>query len=333
VNMLVGRRGDDDGDGYVQGAGRPRTARDPTGDTLDRFADAVRSATATSAAVDALAVWLSHQRSELSTEDWSSLCQRVRQHQLSAVLRTDPLTERALTKPRGYAGDAVVLDLIYRMGPAPRLTTPLAGAVHEAVRQLQVFRAADWRRRVVRDAVDAIAGHRPHARIASFAAGHLREAEDSAAVHGRAFGDYWALDQDPRSLATVSRDYGPFGVRTAVQHAGEVLAQGGLTQAPLDLITSTGLYDYLPDRTARRLTCALLRSLAPGGRLLVANATPGFRDAGFVEAIMDWSVIGRSEQEMLALIDPPAREHVRTQVFRDPDDVFVFLAVESVGSS
>ena len=67
------------------------------------------------------------------------------------------------------------------------------------------------------------------------------------------------------------------------------------------MIYSAGLYDYLPNGLARRLTRRLLQMLRPGGRLLVANFVPGGTGRGYMELFMDWSLILRNEATMRAL--------------------------------
>ena len=77
-----------------------------------------------------------------------------------------------------------------------------------------------------------------------------------------------------------------------------------------DLVYSTGLFDYLQQTTAQRLTSAMFEMLRPRGRLLVANFLPGIRDIGYMESFMDWKLIYRTRQEMLEVSaeHPPGRD-------------------------
>ena len=70
-----------------------------------------------------------------------------------------------------------------------------------------------------------------------------------------------------------------------------------------DLIYATGLYDYLLDRVAQKLTRTLFRRLEPGGSLLIANFLPDIHSDGYMEAFMDWWLIFRSEAELLHVVD------------------------------
>lgn len=54
-----------------------------------------------------------------------------RAHPLHALVQQDPFTHRAASKPRGYAGDAVMMDYIYE-SRAPEGTSEVGRAVFAA---------------------------------------------------------------------------------------------------------------------------------------------------------------------------------------------------------
>jgi len=54
-------------------------------------------------------------RAGLGTARWRTLILAVKSHPLLDVTHEDPLTARSFRRPRGYAGDAVMLDFIYRL--------------------------------------------------------------------------------------------------------------------------------------------------------------------------------------------------------------------------
>ena len=55
-------------------------------------------------------------RSETSLEDWKEYKTIALNHPIRALLHQDPFTKWGFEKPRGYAGDAVLLDFVYREG-------------------------------------------------------------------------------------------------------------------------------------------------------------------------------------------------------------------------
>lgn len=158
-------------------------------------------------------------------------------------------------------------------------------------------------------------------------AGHLREAQDSTALPDGSVSRFLAFDQDPESMARVRRDYGKYGAVPARKHIREIIVDGRLPE-DLDLVYAAGLYDYLTDRTAIPLTRALIASLEPGGMFLAANIVPSSHDTAFMEAVMDWPLVNRDEQDMRRLLsEVPAGRIDTVTLHRDPDDVMSFITV------
>src|SRR6185503_16334963 len=71
-------------------------------------------------------------RREEEPETWPDFARSCLDHPLRHVLHQDPFTYRAFSKPRGYAGDAVMMDYIYGLGEmdrAAREATPMGRAI------------------------------------------------------------------------------------------------------------------------------------------------------------------------------------------------------------
>ena len=164
--------------------------------------------------------------------------------------------------------------------------------------------------------------------ILSVACGHLREAALCRGVKGGLAGRFVALDQDELSLDVVDRDLGDHGVVTNCSSI-KALFRGELAGERFDLIYSTGLYDYLDDKIATRLTARLFEMLRPGGRLVLANFLPDLYCAGFMETFMGWELIYRTPEQVAALVDTVAVDqvaHRRTYVERNANIVFLDVA-------
>lgn len=240
-----------------------------------------------------------------SPEAWRADVERdVRQHPVLDVSHESPFVQRCFAKPRGYAGDAVMLDFIYRHPanqPLTRRATARGRQLMQAGLTTPAPRAVRNRCRLLADEIDALCCRNPQAEILSLACGHLREAEHSSALAEGGFGRFVALDQDPESVATVQRDQGALGVEAREGSVKTILARGRRDYGEFDFIYAAGLYDYLSDRVAARLLGALYGMLKPGGRVWVANFVPDIADVGFMEAIMDWWLIYRDAPAMKAL--------------------------------
>jgi SAM-dependent methyltransferase len=249
--------------------------------------------------MDALRATLRFHRAHARPDEWAAVGQEVRRHRLHGLLLESPFAQRAYCKPRGYAGDAVLMDLIYGTDPPGRDISPLGAMLHGYEFDSPCFQSVRARRAILAREIDRVAAERPGARVLSVACGHLREAEWSRAVRERAV-TLTAVDQDPESLAVTARDYGIFGVCAVPGTVGEILRRS-VRFHDFDLVYAGGLFDYLPPSLGRALTTSLFRMLAPGGHLLIGNFTPDAVDAAYMEAVMDWPLVWRDEQEMLAL--------------------------------
>lgn len=249
--------------------------------------------------LDALCASLFEFRSTLSAEEWSAVTEFCFDHPLSTFLQQSPLTARALHKPRGYPGDAEILDYLYGAQPLPRELPSLVRKIYAWECQRSGTHSVRARRDLLADEIDAAAARVGRARILSLACGHLREAELSEAVPDGRVEELVALDQDAQSLAVVAKRFG----RTVTPVCANVrdLIRRRLELADFDLIYAAGLFDYLADPVARALVNALVGCLGSGGKLLVANFAPNLVDIGYLECFLDWRLIYRDEAAIRAL--------------------------------
>jgi extracellular factor (EF) 3-hydroxypalmitic acid methyl ester biosynthesis protein len=237
-------------------------------------------------------------------DEWYELIRIGRAHPLCALVHQDPFTARAFYKPRGYAGDAVMMDYIYgREEERERpVATNIGSAIFEYTTGAPASAGVRERRYYIAELLDQVAKGNPRPHVLSVAAGHLREASLSLAVRRKRFSRFLALDTDKQSLSEIYKSYGRFGIEPIAADARRMLT-GKLDIGTFDLIYTTGLYDYLANSTAKRLTANLFNLVRPGGRLVIANFLPAVHDIGYMEMYMDWHLIYRSRSQMLMLAD------------------------------
>ena len=265
-------------------------------------------------------------RRQWSPEAWKRFCLEVaRKHPIRYLVHQCPFTRHAFERPRGYAGDAALIDYLYIDHAADELH-----AGREVYRYMHGQPSAcsvRERRELLTRMMDETAELRPDGRVLSVACGHLREAEQSRAVAERRLQELIAFDQDPVSLAEVSRLH-PDGVVRPVCGSVRALLSGKVTFAELDFVYSAGLYDYLSDSVASRLTSVFFGMLRPGGRLLVANFAVHPPETGYMEAFMDWWLTYRDEDGMRDLLSETPLEQVdNVRLFRDSQDNVIYLEV------
>jgi len=281
-----------------------------------------------------LMVDLNRVRSQRDADDWKNLSQDVTLcHPVNNLLRQDPFTRRAFEKPRGYAGDAVMIDYIYGWKSSNGATS-LGKSILEHIRDTDLAHAVRWRRDTLAAAIDEVAAAGNSARVLALASGHLREGHVSTALPAGRVGEFIALDHDAESLAVVEREFGRFGVKRVQASVLDLpledpprpsLEEAGDGEG-FDLIYAAGLYDYLWQGAAEQLTAWSFRRLRPGGRLLIANVLPDLPEAGYMEAITDWWLVHRTEAQLAGVADQIPRAEIKTrQVFKDKRNCVAFL--------
>lgn len=252
---------------------------------------------------------------------------------LMPILMACPLQRRAYEKPLGYAGDYRMMELCYTRESAGQ---GLFGRFLFSVAQnYTLARAVVGREVVVRTAVRQ-AVHAPGSapvRILAIAAGpamELRRWLEETDALARPV-QLILVDQDRSAhesahlqltRALLERHHGSlpvalrclqFSVRQLVSPRTpeeQAVVQG--TIAGIHLAYSAGLYDYLPDPVAQRLTQRLYSLLVPGGRLLVGNLAETPDTSWLMDYVLHWPILYRSQRDMQRLgqalkMPPPAR--------------------------
>ena len=295
---------------------------------LDRVGDGLAGGVeATRAAMIDLFSGLHALRRDLSADAWADVVKCCAEHPALAVVHQDPFTARTFHKPRGYAGDAVMIDYIYTNDPgaAGATLSPVGRAIFDFTTAAPASAGVRTRRDLMAAVIDQTCATVDRPDVLSVACGHLREASLCHGVRAGLAGRFVALDQDEKSLDTVDAELGDHGVVTVCSSI-KALFRGELAGERFDLVYSTGLYDYLDDKIATRLTARLFEMLRPGGRLVVANFLPDIYCAGYMEACMGWSLIYRTPEQAASLtggIPPERMAASRTFVERNANIVFL----------
>ena len=269
--------------------------------------------------------------------EWSRLVKtEITPHPALREMRLCPLTGRCATKPRGYAGDAVMIDYIYGTGASVQ---PFGNVVTQAIyaytTSSPASRSVRYRRYRLADLIDSAAIEQLHfgkqgLRVLSVAAGHGREIELSAAFNQGLISEFVALDQDAESLSELKRANVASGSPiTPLKLSIKQLLGGKHELGAFDLIYSAGLYDYLDTPLAKRLTSRLFDMLQPNGRLLYANFAPDIHGVGYMEAAMDWWLTYRDAKATKALADEVNPSQIlAVKQYTDPDSNIHFVELQ-----
>jgi SAM-dependent methyltransferase len=251
-------------------------------------------------------------------------------HPVSRFVFDCPFTRHSATRPRGYPGDAQLIDFIYRH-PACSLseqdTTDFGRNLLLHNVDSPAPAAVRARRHLMASYITDRASQRPDTHIMSVACGHARELELIPAALRRRIARFVAFDQDSSSLAVAS-SYGAKGIAVEPVEGTILQLLRNRTLDGFDLVFSAGLYDYLSDRLAQKLTTNLFGRLKPGGKLIVANFLPDIRDAGYMEIFMDWRLIYRDERQIRAFASKIEDSQIASsKYFTEPNRNVGFLEI------
>ena len=222
--------------------------------------------------------------------------------------------KRCYEKPLGYPGDFRIMNYVYewqRVGDTPyekllhRIGIETGACVGTRLRMTQ---------KLIAERIAASAGDTP-LNIANLGCGSAYEVYDYLKIdHLPSPVNFTLIDQDDRALnhayehayPEVVRHAGRAKVQCLQASFAQLLKAGALFKSlpPQDVIYSLGLYDYLSARRARALTHDLYAQVKPGGQLILANVKKGREACEWpLEFVTDWSLVYRTESDMLALID------------------------------
>ncbi len=247
-------------------------------------------------------------------------------HPIDSLLLQDPNTRRSRQRPRGYAGDAQLIDFIYRIGSPHFSDTFLGREIFSTIMDFSSCESVRWRARHMADQIESTYVEKNKLiNVLAIASGHLRELHYIQNFETKIH-QFYALDQDVLSNEEARNTIPYANLQITNDSILSILAGKYKPEQPLDLIYSAGLFDYLNDRLATKLIPACIKLLAPGGKLIIANFVKGIVEQAYMEAFMDWHLIYRNEEDMLALITQETREHiVDHKMYRDPMGNVVYL--------
>ena len=212
--------------------------------------------------------------------------------------------ERCYSKPRGYAGDYLTIEWMYSNEAAGQ--GPVGKLIDAAILDSPPCRAVRNRRGLLVKAIRETLDRNPQApaRVASFACGPAEEIFDVLdGLDNPSRLQATLVDIDRAALAHVSArlDREARAEQVTLEHANLVYLATGqqtLPLAGLDLVYSIGLIDYFEDRFVVALLNYIHNVLAVGGRVILGNFHPANAAKAFMDHVLDWKLIHRTEADM-----------------------------------
>ncbi len=232
------------------------------------------------------------------------------------LIQSSEFILRSNVKPRGYAGDSELMQMIYENGYRGKTIFdklmhkhPISAAAAQAVRNRKAMVPSEIHKNLKKYKKSK---NKNKFRIMSVACGPAKEVEHiitSPDIIDKV--EFNLLDQDPSALAearesieliearmnrNIEKRYIQESVRTLVKKPNLTKEWG-----EFDFIYSMGLYDYLTVRVAQAVTEKLYRLLKPGGQLLIGNYHVSNPARIYMEYWLDWPLFYRNEREMEAV--------------------------------
>jgi extracellular factor (EF) 3-hydroxypalmitic acid methyl ester biosynthesis protein len=212
-----------------------------------------------------------------------------------------PFVNRLQTWPRGYPGDFETVE--YIMSGENRAEE---GTLQHACESYSLnFPIAQQHRNKVRHQtlrlLNAMMRRPGHSRILSLACGSAPDFASIEPLLAPIAGEIWLNDADEDALEHTSRV-----LRSVHSHchivAGNALKIARRLPGPFDLVLAGGLFDYLPDRVASFLIGTVYnRLIGQGGTFFFTNIARGNPYRCLIEYMGDWTLIERSEEDILRL--------------------------------
>ena len=238
--------------------------------------------------------------------------------------------ERAYFKPKGYAGDFLMMEHIY--AGVPRGEGRFGEIVDQFCLDRPGSRAIRGRRVLLKDQLLRLSGARAArgqtTRIMNLACGPNRELFDFLAECGYSERiEALCVDIDSDALRHTNQHVNIFPHRAAIRLMSENVIKWAIGRVrhhiePQDIIYSSGLCDYLDPRLFRALITRCHEHLKPGGTLLLGNFTQ-YPDSLFLDKLLRWELLYRSEADLRELFAPTPFGD-RVQIIAEPERVNLF---------
>ena len=236
--------------------------------------------------------------------------------ELHIFFRSAPFVERAWRKPLGYAGDYEMMNQIYRNESEGN--SLFSSLIHKWGINEPSSCSVRARRTYFKNRIKEMIKLKYQVNIASIACGPAKEIVDIIAELPQSeldFFHFYLIDQDKEALINVKRsiletsmkrdikpkvNYIPLGVSQIVE--GDEIAEV-LKATRFDFIYSVGLFDYLKTPFAKLLLKELLDWTREDSHLVIGNFNLNNPSHAIGDFAGDWSLVLRSEQDMLDLAD------------------------------
>jgi CRP-like cAMP-binding protein len=214
--------------------------------------------------------------------------------------------ERAYYKPRGYAGDFLMMEMIYKNEPDG--DGKLGKIMDSWCLETAAAKAVRGRRKFLRERLEILCRIRANnghtTRIMNLACGPTRELFDFLAAC-----DYsdmimaLCIDADLQALEYANHTVNVIPHSASIRFMNDNVVRWALGRlrhnfGAQDIIYSAGLADYLEDRVLLALINRCYDHLDRSGTLIIGNFGSRNQHKAFLDQILQWKIIHRSADDL-----------------------------------
>lgn len=214
-------------------------------------------------------------------------------------------------KPLGYAGDYVMMNYIYAYHDSKYLgDSTYAKLINHYTCTIPVSYSNILRYRFIKNKIYNTVSQQTDTKILSIGSGSAKEITDilreNKPVNHFTF---QALDFEPAAITYLKSDIGTIPdlhnkchVNYLNYNIRDLFKDEKLLQhiGTHDMVYVAGVYDYLNDKIAARLTKTLYNVVKPGCSLTIFNISTEHEDfRGFYELFGDWTMYHRTKEDVL----------------------------------
>ena len=211
--------------------------------------------------------------------------------------------KRMQTWPRGYPGDFETIEYLLR---CENHTPPGTTEFYCEEYTLRSPPPQQHRNKVQEQAreIRHIVNENSRARIMSLGCGSCPDIALVLPELAASEAEIFLIDLDAEALAFSRQRLQSIETRCHFANANILKAAGQFPETTFDLIIIGGVFDYLPDPLIGKILRNLAaKKMAPGGKLLFTNISRDNSYRYWMNYFVDWELIERSREDLLALCD------------------------------
>ncbi|WP_157489059.1 class I SAM-dependent methyltransferase [Pseudofrankia sp. DC12] len=236
----------------------------------------------------------------------------------------EPFTEKtlqgyALRKPRRYAGDFRIIDMIYQVQASPdEHLARWDEYFHAQPAPIAVRNRKSYFHRILDRH-----NQRPF-RVLKLGIGPGRGMYEWLARNPTARVELECVDIDADSVAYAAALNAEFSDRITF-HTANVFRFVPAPSSPYELIWAAGQFDYFDDRAFVRIAQRFFEYVRPGGELVIGNFSTDNPTRPYMEIFGDWYLNHRTPDDLLRLATEIAGDGVTARDDQEETAVNLFL--------